>query len=247
MKIFFAIAGMLLVFSDCSLWAQLYPSEVIANQSFISQTLNQKEEFLRHRFGIAPSLTFGDKLSGNLMFSVIYAYRLSNVFEIEANVGMMSNPFLHRIIGLNSYNIEEFEKRKKGNVFFSFIQSGSVLADVGATITPFSAPWDCVHFTVGIAVQRWTGYMNIDYYRVLIPPVVATPVIDFQNFYFDIIRPLAFVRLSTTIPITERLNVDIRLGLYASDQDITGVPFGSNSGDVFIRLVNVGAVVSYRL
>lgn len=207
------------------------------------QTPDASDTVLRHRFGIAPTLTLGDKLAGNLMLSVVYAYRFSSLFEIEANVGMMSNPFVHNIAGLNPHDIEEFKRREKQVSIFSFIQTGSTLADIGGTITPFPAPWDCVHFTFGLAVQRWVGYVNLGYYQILTPPTIRTSFVDFQNYYFDIVRFLPFARFSNTIPITDRLQADVRFGLYASDKDFIGI----GSGTMFIRLVNLGGVISYRL
>jgi hypothetical protein len=213
---------------------------------------NKQEEFLRHRFGVGIAHAWGDDVIGNFMLSIAYAYRFSTWFEIEANVGMMNNPFMNNIIGLDPYDIQALATRtRNGTTSIYFNQTGSTLVDIGATFTPFAAPWDCVHFTAGIAVLRIAGYINSDDYAVITAPIAsssggATAFVAFQNYYFDVIRSLPFVRVSNTATLSDRLNLDLRFGVYFSDQNLTGNPnrFGS---DFIIRYASLGAIVSYRL
>jgi hypothetical protein len=252
MNKFLLFIGTLIVLGTVNMLAQQVPTQPDSTTQALTLPLPKaQEEFLHHRFGVGIAHAWGDDVIGNFMLSVTYAYRFSKFFEIEANVGMMSNPFLHKIIGLDQYDLQELAKRaQSGGIFFT--QSGSTLGDIGATLTPFPAPWDCVHFTAGMALLRLTGYLNQNNYGIiavpnLLPPTDLTQFVAFQNYYFDVIRPLPFVRVSNTIQVTDRLNVDLRFGVYVGDQVLTGNPNKTSSGRVIIQYASLGAVVSYRL
>jgi hypothetical protein len=210
----------------------------------LSQTKTASER--RHRLGVGLLHTWGHIQPGNLTIAAVYAYRFHKIIEMEVGFSMMSNPFVGDMVRFNPFDIDRFASMlpRRNGPPYGFFHTGSAMIEAGANITPFASPWDCLYFTLGLALNQWSGYITEGQNLVMHQ---GQPFVDNRNYYFNMLRLMQFLRVNNRITVTNRFFVDLQLGFYWGQDGISDGSHPVPSGVFGLRLMSIGAVASYSL